>query len=136
LTPPTPLQRYKLPRNKILRSQKAITGLFQPGFFVSSYPLRINYQFINRQAGDAEVLVLFSVSKRRFKKSTQRNRIKRLMREVYRLNQQQLQALDIPQDRQLTMALIYTGQELLTFQVIKSAFLLCIQKMERKINHA
>jgi hypothetical protein len=58
------------------------------------------------------------------------------MREVYRLNQQQLQALNIPQDRQLTMALIYTGQELLTFQVIKSAFLLCIQKMERKINHA
>jgi len=136
LTPPTPLQRYKLPRNKILRSQKAITGLFQPGFFVSSYPLRINYQFINRQAGDAEVLVLFSVSKRRFKKATQRNRIKRLMREVYRLNQQQLQALDIPQDRQLTMALIYNGHELLTFQVIKSAFLLCIQKMERKINHA
>lgn len=80
--------------------------------------------------------MLFSVSKRRFKKATQRNRIKRLMREVYRLNQQQLQALDIPQDRQLTMALIYTGQELLTFQVIKSAFLLCIQKMERKINHA
>ena len=80
--------------------------------------------------------MLFSVSKRRFKKATQRNRIKRLMREVYRLNQQQLQALDIPQDRQLTMALIYNGHELLTFQVIKSAFLLCIQKMERKINHA
>ena len=136
MTPPQPLQRYKLPRKNILRSQKAITGLFQPGFFVSSYPLRINYLFQPKSEIIPEFQVMFSVSKRRFKKATDRNRVKRLLREVYRLNQQQLKGLTLPEEQQLAMALIYTGQELQTFHTIKTAFLQCMHKLERKINHA
>ncbi|MFN4913983.1 MAG: ribonuclease P protein component [Sphingomonadales bacterium] len=130
------MQRYKLPRKNILRSQKAITGLFQPGFFVSSYPLRINYLFQPKPDSAPAFQVLFSVSKKRFKKATDRNRVKRLLREVYRLNQQQLAGLSLPDNQQLAMALIYTGQEQLTFQTIQAAFLQCVQKMERKMNHA
>lgn len=130
------MQRYKLPRKNILRSQKAITGLFQPGFFVSSYPLRINYLLQPKSEGLPDVQVLFSVSKRRFKKATDRNRVKRLLREVYRLNQQRLAGLNLPDEQQLAIALIYTGNEMMTFQIIQTAFLQCMQKMERKMNHA
>jgi ribonuclease P protein component len=130
------MQRYKLPRKNILRSQKAITGLFQPGFFVSSYPLRINYLFQPKPDSAPAFQVLFSVSKKRFKKATDRNRVKRLLREVYRLNQQRLAGLSLPDNQQLAMALIYTGQEQLTFQTIQAAFLQCVYKMERKMNHA
>lgn len=130
------MQRYKLPRKNILRSQKTITGLFQPGFFVSSYPLRINYLFQPKPDSAPAFQVLFSVSKKRFKKATDRNRVKRLLREVYRLNQQRLAGLSLPDNQQLAMALIYTGQEQLTFQTIQAAFLQCVYKMERKMNHA
>jgi ribonuclease P protein component len=136
LTPPKPLQRYTLPRNKILRSQKAITGLFQPGFFVSSYPLRINYLLQPHADGVSPVLVLFSVSKRRFKKATDRNRIKRILREVYRLNQAAFMAIKLPTDQRMEMALIFTGNELPSFQLMQTCLLQCVQKMERKINHA
>lgn len=130
------MQQYKLPRKNILRSQKTITGLFQPGFFVSSYPLRINYLFQPKPDSAPAFQVLFSVSKKRFKKATDRNRVKRLLREVYRLNQQRLAGLSLPDNQQLAMALIYTGNEMMTFQTIQTAFLQCIQKMERKMNHA
>ena len=136
MTPPQLLQRYKLPRKNILRSQKTITGLFQPGFFVSSYPIRVNYLLQPKIEGAPEIQVLFSVSKKRFKKATDRNRVKRLLREVYRLNQQQLYTLSLPDGQQLAMAVIYTAPELFSFQVLKVAFIQCIQKMERKTNHA
>ena len=131
-----PLQRYKLPRKNILRSQKTITGLFQPGFFVSSYPLRVNYLIQPKSADMPTVQVMFSVSKKRFKKATDRNRVKRLLREVYRLNQQELLSLSLTEDQQLAVALIYTGQELLSFKILKASFLQCVQKLGRKLNHA
>lgn len=136
MTPPQLQQRYKLPRKNILRSEKTITGLFQPGFFVSNYPLRINYLFQSKPDSAPAFQVLFSVSKKRFKKATDRNRVKRLLREVYRLNQLQLKCLNLSEGQQLAMAMIYTGQEQLSFQAIQAAFLQCIQKMERKMNHA
>jgi ribonuclease P protein component len=136
LTPPQLQQRYKLPRKNILRSEKTITGLFQPGFFVSNYPLRINYLFQSKPDSAPAFQVLFSVSKKRFKKATDRNRVKRLLREVYRLNQLQLKCLNLSEGQQLAMAMIYTGQEQLSFQAIQAAFLQCVQKMERKMNHA
>ena len=136
MTPPQLQQRYKLPRKNILCSHKTITGLFQPGFFVSSYPLRVNYLLQPKADGVPEFQVLFSVSKKRFKKATDRNRVKRLLREVYRLNQQQLKGLSLPEGQQLAMAMIYTAHELFPFHALKMAFLQCIQKMERKMNHA
>ena len=65
-------------------SLKAIEALFASGERFSAYPLFVVY----RQAENSEgrTSVLFSVSKKRFKRAVDRNRVKRLMRESYRLN--------------------------------------------------
>lgn len=68
-----------------LKSKKLIEKLFSEGCSVSSYPLRMVYlqsEFDDKCMSKAGV----SVSKRHFKKAVDRNRIKRLMREAYRLN--------------------------------------------------
>lgn len=96
----------------------------------------MNYLIQSKTNEAPAVQVMFSVSKKRFKKATDRNRVNRLLREVYRLNQHQLQGFSLPEDQQLAMALIYTGQEILSFQVLKASFLQCIQKLKRKMNHA
>ena len=68
-----------------LKSKKLIEQLFAEGKSISAHPLRL--VFIESSFEDAiKLKVGVSVSKRNFKKAVDRNRIKRLLREAYRLN--------------------------------------------------
>lgn len=68
-----------------LKSKKLIDQLFTEGQSVSAFPLRLVYL---STVFDDDVLVKtgVSVSKRNFKTAVDRNKIKRLLREAYRLN--------------------------------------------------
>ena len=68
-----------------LKSQKLIEKLFSEGKSVAVYPLRLVY--LETTFDDpVKIKTGVSVSKRNFKTAVARNRIKRLMREAYRLN--------------------------------------------------
>ena len=68
-----------------LKSKKVIERLFNEGSSVSEYPLRLVYLETTFDDG-AQIKTGVSVSKKNFKSAVSRNRIKRLMREAYRLN--------------------------------------------------
>ena len=68
-----------------LKSKKLIDQLFNEGSSVSAFPLRLVY--IKTEFEDDVIIKTgVSVSKRNFKTAVDRNRIKRLLRESYRLN--------------------------------------------------
>ena len=79
------LLKYTYPKNEKLKSKKLIDQLFSEGQSVSTFPLRLVYLSITF---DDTVLAKtgVSVSKKNFKNAVDRNRIKRLLREAYRLN--------------------------------------------------
>nr|WP_321221336.1 ribonuclease P protein component [uncultured Psychroserpens sp.] len=76
---------FSYPKKEKLKSQKHIEQLFSEGKSVSAYPLRMVYLKTEFE-DDTQFKTGVSVSKRNFKKAVHRNRIKRLMREAYRLN--------------------------------------------------
>lgn len=67
-----------------LKGEKLIAQLFAEGQSVAAYPLRLVYLKTTFE-DSVKVKAGVSVSKRNFKKAVDRNRIKRLMREAYRL---------------------------------------------------
>jgi len=77
--------RFEYSKKDKLKSKKLIEQLFSEGQSVSVFPLRLVY--LKTTFNDESKLKTgVSVSKRLHKTAVTRNRIKRLMREAYRLN--------------------------------------------------
>jgi len=77
--------KYSYKKTEKLKSEKLITELFTSGNSVSAYPLRLVFlesSFLE----DVKIKTGVSVPKKNFKKAVDRIRIKRLIREAYRLN--------------------------------------------------
>jgi ribonuclease P protein component len=129
-------QRYYLGKNKRLKSRKAIDLLFKDGKSFNLFPFRIIYQFlmVDAKAQAENLQAGFSASKRSFKKAVFRNRIKRLMRENYRLQKNELEQLLLQQNKMLVIFILYSGKELPEYDLVKEKMHLIIQKLLRITN--
>jgi len=76
---------FSFPKREKLKSKKLIEQLFAEGIGVTNYPIKLVYLKTNFDDG-SKCKVGVTASKRNFKSAVKRNRIKRLMRESYRLN--------------------------------------------------
>jgi len=77
--------RFKYTKKDKLKSKKVINQLFTEGKSVSVYPLKLVY-LKTKYEDNSIIKTSVSVSKRLHKTAVARNRIKRLLREAYRLN--------------------------------------------------
>jgi ribonuclease P protein component len=125
-------KKFTLKKVERLKRRKVIEKLFSEGRAVTSFPIRVQYKMddplltVSLQAG-------FSVSSRTFKKAVDRNRIKRLMREAYRLQKAPLeQALQTKQQK-LALFLIYTGKELPNYVLVREKIEVVLKKLLQTI---
>jgi ribonuclease P protein component len=110
----------KLYRSERLKSKVAIQGLFdRKSASVSAYPLRLVFAPANEQRGNYPVQIAVSVPKRLFKKAVDRNRIKRLIREAYRLNKAALYEQLPPDGPQYAWMILYVGKEEMSYRRIE-----------------
>ncbi len=115
---------FTFSKKEKLKSQKLIEHLFSQGKTVVAYPLRLVY--IETTFGDdVRAKVGVSVSKRHFKHAVNRNRIKRLMREVYRLNKGDYFNNS---STQYALMILYIGKDGTDFETINSKMRLLFDK--------
>jgi ribonuclease P protein component len=112
---------YGLPKQNKLCGQMRIAQLYKEGKRFTAWPMRVTYQ-----PTEGETQVLVWAPKSLFKRAVKRNHLRRLMREAYRLNQEQLG------DKHYLIAFNYMDKEEQPFAVIEKAVCKALKKIAEK----
>ncbi len=114
-----------------LKSKKLIEQLFLEGQSVSAYPMRLVY--LQTSFNDNTIVKTgVSVSKRNFKKAVDRNRIKRLLRESYRLHKT---TYFNNITTQYTFMILYIGNDKPTLNQIETRMELVFKKFNEAVSN-
>lgn len=121
-----------LPKGERLSGIKLITGLYQNSSSFLCYPYKISWQL--NGAADIPVQVLFSVSKKRYKRAVDRNLLKRRMRESYRLQKQEFLILPLETgSKQLIFSVTYIGKEINNSDLMMKKMQKVLQQLSEKL---
>ena len=108
---------FNLPKTERLCSKKQIEALCAHGHRLWVFPYSVCWMRCDATV-QPPAQVLVSVSKKRFHHAVDRNRVKRLTRECYRLHKPQLQQLLTQANCSLLLSISYVHNEILDYETL------------------
>ncbi len=125
---------YSFNKAERLCSKTLINNLFSKGNrVITQFPFRVLWQFIPNNPEQYPAQVMFSVGKRNFPNAVHRNRIKRQMRELYRIRKHLLYQLLEQKQKSLVISITFQGKSIMQHEELKQAFEQTFQKIITQI---
>jgi ribonuclease P protein component len=119
-----------------LKSRKEVGILFASGKSVGVFPMRITFRFLPLAEGEKSGLQAgVSASKRNFKRAVDRNRIKRLLREAYRLQKKELLLHLEKEGLKGFVFFMYVDKTLPSFATVFQTMGKCLKTLQKKAQH-
>ncbi|WP_317166166.1 MULTISPECIES: ribonuclease P protein component [Chitinophaga] len=126
------MKTYSFSKEERLKSRKLIETLFREGKAFSVFPYRVVYMPLKTPC-KYPVQVGFSATTRRFPHAVDRNRIKRLGREAWRLQKHTLYDHLRLHSQQLAVFLIYTDKKIADFSTLQDKISVILKKLQNSI---
>jgi ribonuclease P protein component len=120
---------YSFKKTERLCSHNVIEALFTTGSSFVCYPFRVVYMQ-TELPDDIQSQVMFSVSKKRFKRAVHRNLIKRRSKEAYRLHRHKFTSFLKEEHQQIAFAMVYLPSDQLPFTAIEKGIKKALIKLE------
>lgn len=117
-----------LNRNEMLKSNIQIDALFKNGVSLSEHPLKI---ILLPQDSEQQNLCLLIVmaSAKKYKKAVTRNRIKRLLKEIYRNNKALFFPYLTENNKKCLLGIMYNGNEIPTFDEVEKSMVSLLKRI-------
>ena len=125
---------YTFSKKERLNSKISIHQLFEQGLSLFSYPFKVYYRFENSEEKTTTTAVLFSVGKKQFKLAVDRNRVKRLCREAYRLNKSILLGNTEQENKKAEVAFVYVGKTIPEFHDLEVRMQKILKQLATQVN--
>lgn len=113
-------------------SRSPISDQTDASHSIAAFPLRVVYKLRARDRHEAPLQMLVSVPKKHFHHAVDRNRVKRQVREAWRLHKQQL-VETIATDKQLLIAFIWQSDSMLSTQEVETRVANLVKRLQEKI---
>jgi len=124
---------YTFTKEERLCNKKLIDELFHNGSSFLCYPFKVSWLIV-----DEPLLfpaqVLFSVSKKRFKRAVDRNLIKRRIREAYRIYKQQYLYAGLQDgEKKIIFSVGFIGKEISSYELIDKKMLKLLNELSGEV---
>jgi len=127
------MHKHSFTREERLRGRKVFTALFASGKSFHTPLFRVTWQCTSATKDGKEcVQAAFVVPKRNFKKATDRNRIRRRMKEAYRIHKNELRNHAFHSGVTLLFVCLYTGKEESQYLEIESKIIVTLQRLAKE----
>ena len=124
---------YTFTKEERLCNKKLIDQLYHNGSSFLCYPFKVSWA-LSTETQPFPAQVLFSVSKKRYKKAVDRNLIKRRLREAYRLNKQQyLYSLLSDANKNIVFSIGFIGKEIAPYDFIEKKMLKLLSQLSEQV---
>jgi ribonuclease P protein component len=132
--------RFTFKKEERLTGKKLIDELFETGSSFYLQPFKIFFLEKEPSLNPSEekafpVKILISVPAKNFKRAVDRNKIRRLIREAYRLNKKFLYDTLKKNQRELILAFLYTSKSIESFSVIQSKLISVLIRLSGENGH-
>lgn len=124
-------QRFTFKKEERVTGKKRIEHLFAHGQSFLAYPFMI--VFYEYAATSESVSILISIPKKRLKRATARNRMKRLVREAYRLNKNIFQSDLLLDNHRVDIAFVYVKDELADYNIVEKSVCKALREISNKL---
>ena len=126
-----------LKRNEMLKSNIQIDLLFKSGVRLSKYPVKIILLPIYDSEQQKPCSLIVMASAKKYKTAVARNRIKRILKEIYRNNKAFFYPYLTENNKKCLVGIMYNGNEIPTFDEVEKSMVSLLKRipeMHEKFN--
>jgi len=125
---------FSFKKNERITSKILLQSIIGKGTSLFLYPIKCYALFFPVNDGKFDNQIAIAVPKRIFKRAVDRNRVKRIIREAYRLNNKQiLLPLTTDETRKVALLFVFIGKEMPDYRLIEKVIVDLLKKVSQLV---